>query len=60
METYKIAAIPGGGICTEVIAAGIEVLESLAKKDGGFALRFEHFKLGQQLLPEAWRHDAGE
>src|SRR5258706_8105353 len=46
MKTYKIAAIPGDGIGNEVIAAGIQVLESLAKKDGGFAMRFEHFDWG--------------
>ncbi len=46
MKTYNIAAVPGDGIGTEVIAAGIEVLESLAKKDGGFTLRFEHFDWG--------------
>jgi tartrate dehydrogenase/decarboxylase/D-malate dehydrogenase len=46
MNTYNIAAIPGDGIGTEVIAAGIEVLEALAKKDGGFKLRFEHFDWG--------------
>ena len=36
MKTYKIAAIPGDGIGAEVIAAGIEVLEMMAKQDGGF------------------------
>jgi isocitrate/isopropylmalate dehydrogenase len=46
MKTYKIAAIPGDGIGTEVIAAGIEVLEMLAKQEGGFELRFEHFDWG--------------
>ena len=46
MKTYKIAAIPGDGIGTEVIAAGIEVLERLAKQDGGFKLNFEHFDWG--------------
>jgi tartrate dehydrogenase/decarboxylase/D-malate dehydrogenase len=46
MKTYNIAAIPGDGIGTEVIAAGIQVLEALAKRDGGFALRFEHFDWG--------------
>ncbi len=46
MKTYRIAAIPGDGIGTEVIAAGIEVLESLAARDGGFALEFEHFDWG--------------
>lgn len=46
MKTYNIAAIPGDGIGTEVIAAGIEVLNALARRDGGFALRFEHFDWG--------------
>ena len=46
MKTYNIAAIPGDGIGTEVIAAGIQVLESLARRDGGFALHFEHFDWG--------------
>jgi isocitrate/isopropylmalate dehydrogenase len=46
MKTYKIAAIPGHGIGAEVIAAGIEVLEMLAKQEGGFELRFEHFDWG--------------
>jgi isocitrate/isopropylmalate dehydrogenase len=32
MKTHDIAAIPGDGIGTEVIAAGIRVLESLAKR----------------------------
>ncbi|MGH8730395.1 MAG: hypothetical protein ACREVF_01620 [Burkholderiales bacterium] len=36
MKTCKIAAIPGDGIGAEVIAAGIEVLDMLAKQDGGF------------------------
>ena len=47
MKTYNIAAIPGDGIGTEVIAAGIQALESLAKRDGSFALRFEHFEIGR-------------
>lgn len=46
MKTYNIAAIPGDGIGTEVIAAGVQVLEALARRDGGFALRFEHFDWG--------------
>src|SRR3954451_25211040 len=46
MKTYTIAAIPDDGIGSEVIAAGIEVLESLAKRDGNFAMRFEHFDWG--------------
>ena len=34
MKTYKIAAIPGDGIGTEVVSAGIEVLHALAGRDG--------------------------
>jgi tartrate dehydrogenase/decarboxylase/D-malate dehydrogenase len=43
MKTYRIAAIPGDGIGKEVIAAGIEVLEALAKADGGFDFHFQVF-----------------
>src|SRR5215468_8017793 len=46
MKTYKIAAIPGDGIGKEVIAAGIEVLQALAARDGGFALTFDYFDWG--------------
>jgi len=42
VKTYRIAAIPGDGIGREVIPAGIEVLEALAKSEG-FALQFESF-----------------
>jgi tartrate dehydrogenase/decarboxylase / D-malate dehydrogenase len=43
MRTHRIAAIPGDGIGTEVIAAGLEVLEAAAQRDGGFRLAVEHF-----------------
>ena len=43
MREYKIAAIPGDGIGTEVIAAGLEALKVLAERDGGFKLHVEHF-----------------
>jgi tartrate dehydrogenase/decarboxylase/D-malate dehydrogenase len=46
MKTYKIAAIPGDGIGKEVIAAGIEVLDALAAREGRFAFRFDHFGWG--------------
>ena len=46
MKTYSIAAIPGDGIGQEVIAAGLEVLEQLAKREGGFTLKVEHFDWG--------------
>jgi tartrate dehydrogenase/decarboxylase / D-malate dehydrogenase len=46
MRAYRIAAIPGDGIGAEVIAAGVEVLEALAEREGGFALAFDHFDWG--------------
>lgn len=52
MKIYRIAAIPGDGIGTEVIAAGIEVLESLAARDGSFRLEFEHFDWGSDYYLE--------
>ena len=70
MKTHRIAAIPGDGIGVEVIAAGIEVLEAQAKRDGGFRLRFDHFDWGSdyykrtgQMMPVDGReqikdHDA--
>ncbi|MBL4599748.1 MAG: tartrate dehydrogenase [Rhizobiaceae bacterium] len=59
MSTYKIAAIPGDGIGKEVIAAGLEVLQAVAEKDGGFDLDVTHFDWGTDrykavgaLMPE--------
>lgn len=49
MKTYSIAAIPGDGIGKEVISAGLEVLETLAKRDGGFKLEVRHFDWGSDL-----------
>ena len=46
MRSYKIAAIPGDGIGTEVIAAGLEALEICARRDGGFRLDVENFDWG--------------
>ncbi len=46
MKTYRIAAIPGDGIGKEVIAAGIEVLEALAAREGRFAFHYDHFDWG--------------
>ena len=41
-KTYRIASIPGDGIGNEVIPAGIEVLQALARKSG-FEVAFKHF-----------------
>jgi tartrate dehydrogenase/decarboxylase/D-malate dehydrogenase len=46
MRHYRIAAIPGDGIGTEVIAAGIKALNACAQRDGGFDVVFDHFDWG--------------
>ena len=46
MRQHRIAAIPGDGIGQEVIAAGVEVLQTLTKRDGGFSLEIESFDWG--------------
>src|SRR5580698_7213753 len=70
MKTYAIAAIPGDGIGPEVIAAGVEVMNALAKRVGTFTFKFDHFDWGGQyykkhgrMMPENGRdlirdHDA--
>ncbi|MDH5557660.1 MAG: tartrate dehydrogenase [Alphaproteobacteria bacterium] len=52
MKTYKIAAVPGDGIGTEVIAAGVEVLHALAEREGGFAFEVETFPWGADYYME--------
>ena len=46
MKTYRIATIPGDGIGKEVVPAGQEVLEALAKAGGAFRFEFENFDWG--------------
>jgi tartrate dehydrogenase/decarboxylase / D-malate dehydrogenase len=70
MKTYAIAAIPGDGIGTEVISAGVDVLHALAKRDGSFTFKVDHFDWGGdyykkhgRMMPENGRdlikkHDA--
>ena len=70
MKTYRIAAIPGDGIGTEVVSAGIEVLYALAKREGNFQFDVDHFDWGGEyykkhgrMMPENGRslirgHDA--
>ncbi len=48
MKNYRIAAIPGDGIGTEVISAGLRVLDALAERDGGFTLEVENFDWGTE------------
>ncbi|MEE3214920.1 MAG: tartrate dehydrogenase [Pseudomonadota bacterium] len=43
MRTHKVAIMPGDGIGLEVIEAGKQVLQALAKKSGDFGFEFEDF-----------------
>ena len=43
MRTYRIAAIPGDGIGVEVIAAGLRVLDAIAKREGNFRFEVKSF-----------------
>src|SRR5579859_1823649 len=70
MKSYKIAAIPGDGIGTEVISAGVEALNAIASREGRFRFEFDHFDWGGEhykkhgrMMPENGRdlirkHDA--
>jgi tartrate dehydrogenase/decarboxylase/D-malate dehydrogenase len=55
MKTYTIAAIPGDGIGTEVISAGVEVLQALAKRDGRFTFKVDHFDWGGEYYKKHGR-----
>jgi tartrate dehydrogenase/decarboxylase/D-malate dehydrogenase len=52
MRTHRIAAIPADGIGPEVIGAGLEVLDVLAARDGGFALTVDHYDWGSAYYRE--------
>ncbi len=59
MQTYRIAAIPADGIGPEVIDAGLQVLDALSARDGGFALDVkqydwgsDHFRRHGVMMPE--------
>jgi tartrate dehydrogenase/decarboxylase/D-malate dehydrogenase len=70
LKTYKIAAIPGDGIGTEVVAAGIKVLHAIAQREDGFEFKIdefdwggEYYKNNGQMMPDNGRdqirnHDA--
>src|SRR5664279_6373736 len=55
MKNYKIAAIPGDGIGTEVVAAGVDVLNAIAKCDGEFSFAFDHFDWGGEYYKKHGR-----
>ena len=46
MKTYSIATIPGDGIGKEVVPAGQQVLEALARSSSTFRFAFENFDWG--------------
>ena len=46
MKTYAIATIPGDGIGKEVVPAGQQVLEALARASPDFRFEFENFGWG--------------
>jgi len=62
LKTYKIAAIPGDGIGSEVISAGVEVLQTMASQGGNFKVEVETFPWGAdyyfehgQMMPDDGR-----
>ncbi|MAP17946.1 MAG: tartrate dehydrogenase [Aurantimonas sp.] len=48
MKHYNIAAIPADGIGPEVIAAGLQALEALARRDGSFQIDVTSFDWGSE------------
>ncbi len=56
MREHRIAAIPGDGIGTEVVAAGLEVLRAVAARDGGFRLSVEELPWSSELYLEHGRY----
>ncbi|HUC63167.1 MAG TPA: tartrate dehydrogenase [Alphaproteobacteria bacterium] len=48
MRSYRIASIPGDGIGNEVIPAGLEVLQALEARAGGFRLEVTGFDWGSE------------
>ena len=61
-RTYRIAAIPADGIGPEVISAGLQALDALSRRDGGFRIDVtefdwssERYKRTGALMPEDGR-----
>src|SRR5205809_1342372 len=52
MKTYRIATIPGDGIGKEVVPAGQQVLEALARSSDDFRFEFENFDWGGDYFRE--------
>jgi len=60
MKAYKIAAIPGDGVGTEVVSAGIEVLHALANRDGTFEFLVDNFDWGGEYYKKHGRMMPGD
>ena len=45
-KQYRIASVPADGIGPEVISAGLEVLDAVASRGGGFSLVIDHYDWG--------------
>ena len=54
-RSYRIASVPADGIGPEVIEAGLEVLDAVASRDGGFKLIVDHYDWGSN-----WYRKHGE
>ena len=52
MRQHRIAAIPGDGIGPEVVAAGLQALEAVARRDGGFRVAVEQFPWGSDYYKQ--------
>jgi len=52
MKTYQIALVPGDGIGKEVIPAGQQVLEALARAESSFQFQFTSFGWGGDYYRE--------
>ncbi len=48
MRHHRIASIPADGIGPEVIVAGLEALEAVSARDGGFLLQVDHLDWGSE------------
>ena len=55
MKQYRIAAIGGDGIGPEVIDAGLQVLQVLARRDASFELKVEQFDWGSDYYKKHGR-----
>lgn len=52
METFKLAVIPGDGIGTEVVTAGVEVLQAVAEREGRFTFHVDEFDWGGEYYKQ--------